>query len=199
MVKKQQISRQIECRHGLMIEVKPLRVEDIPELGKLHRSLAESERALLPEDVLDPHYEHEIRRQIEDHRVHRLVAWQDGKIIGSAAMRPGRQRWMSHTMDLRVITHPKYRRYGIAMVLMRESIPYAQETGIEKICVQIMPAQRAAINLFKHFGFRREATLRDFVKDQYNSYHDIRIYSMNVEGAGTKMEELLSSFHEYSG
>jgi len=199
MTKKPLFSRRIECRHGLVVELKPLRVEDVPALGQLHRSLSESERALLPEDVLDPHYENEIRRQIEDNHVQRLVAWHDGKITGSAAMRRGRQRWMNHTMDLRVITHPKYRRYGIAMVLMKESIPYAQETGIEKICVQIMPAQRAAINLFKHFGFRREATLHDFVKDQHGSYHDIRVYSMNVEAAGAKMEELLSSFHEYSG
>ncbi|MBU0509075.1 GNAT family N-acetyltransferase [bacterium] len=199
MANNSRFPRRITCRQGLAIEVKPLLVEDIAVLRELHRALSESERALLREDVLDPHYESEIKRQITDEHVYRLVAWHKGKIIASVAMHRNRRRWMRHTTGMRVIVHPDYRRHGVALVLMEECIPYAQEYGIEKLYMHIMPAQQGAINLAKQFGFHREATLRDHVKDKYGSYHDIRVYAIDIQAAARKMEDLLSSFHDYCG
>ncbi len=199
MPRKKRYPHRVKCREGLEVEIRPLRAEDVPAMRELHKSLEESVRALLRENIVNPYYGQRVKRQLEDDHILRLVAWHDKKIVASLALHRARARWRKHTCEIRAIVRPDFRRFGITMVLIEESIPFAKAKGIEKIYVNLMPEQKAAISLVKHIGFRREATLKDHVKDEYGSYHDIRTYSIDLEAAHKAMDALLADMTGYSG
>jgi RimJ/RimL family protein N-acetyltransferase len=199
MEKKARYPVRRACRHNLTLEIRPITEDDIPELHAMHSSLEESERSLLRQDVLDPHYENQVKRQISDRYILRLVAWHEGRILGILALHRDRKRWMQHSAELRIIIHSAYRREGISMALFDEVVPFAKEHDIEKLYVHILPAQTAGIELAKRIGFSLEATLRDHIKDKYNSYHDVHVYALDLEAPNKAMEELISSFNDYTG
>ncbi|HEB83719.1 MAG TPA: GNAT family N-acetyltransferase [Bacteroidetes bacterium] len=191
--------KRVKCKRDLEIKIQPLKKAHIPQLMELFRSLDRTDRAMLRSDVLDPYYQKRIARQIVDEDVNRLVAWSGDQIIASLVLHRGRARWIRHTGEVRIIVHPKFRRYGIAVILLEEVVPYARSMGVEKLYANMMPEQVAAIRLFKSIGFHREATLRDHVKDSYGRYHNMRIYSMDLEAAHKAMDDLISSFSDFSG
>ncbi len=188
----------VQCRNNIMIEIKLLTADTIPKLIEMYRALSEGERAMLRRNVLDPKFAEQVRRDLEDEFVHRLTAWVGDIVVGSISLHRGYARWMNHTAEARIVTHPKYRRYGIATVLFDEIIPFARTHNIEKVYANLLPSQQAAINLIKNIGFRREATLKHHVKDIYDRYHDMRIYSVDLEAAHKAMEELLVGFSGYA-
>ncbi len=196
MAKKRRFPHRRECRRGLVVEIRKMQEKDISKLQKLHKSLTKMDRALLREDVLSPYYKRLVKRQIEDKFEQRLVAWYDDKIVGSLTLYRSRERWLSHTCEIRAITHPDFRKYGITTALIEEAIPFAKTMGIEKIFVNIMPEQKAAAKLAKSIGFQREATYVDHVKDEYGMYHDVRRYSLDMEAAFKAMDTLLSKLTE---
>ncbi len=199
MSRGKRFPHKVECRHGVTVEVRPLRAKDTPELKEFYDSLEPSERSLLRTDTKAEYFVKRIQRQIKDDDVYRLVAWHDDKIISSMSLLRGRANWTNHTGEIRVVTASKYRRYGIVMHLLEEISPYAESLGIEKLYVYLTPEQKAAIRLAKTIGFHREATLKDFLKDNYGLYHNVRIYSMDLEAAHKAMDELLANMAGYSG
>ncbi len=192
--------KSVVCRKDFRVEIRLLEIADIPKHVEMLKTLDEHDRANLPHDVMDPNYPKKIARQIEDDLAHRLVAWHEGdEIVASLALYRGTSVWMRHTGDVVLVTHPKYRRYGIATVLFDEMIPLAQMLKIEKIYAQLTKKHTEAINMVKVIGFRREAILKDHIKDKYGRYRDLRIYSMDLEAAHRAMEELMTQFISYSG
>ncbi len=199
MAEKGRFPRKIVCRHDCEITVKPLRPKDIPDLIILHQALPKNDRSLLQDDLDDPYYEQRVKRQIKDEYVYRLVAWHEEQIVSSMVMIRNRAKWLQHTAEFRTVTHPDYRNYGIATRLMEESLPFANSVGIEKLYLSLLPSQTAAIRMAKKLGFTRAATLKDHIKDSYGLYHDVRIYSVDLEAAHKQMEQMIADYQEYSG
>lgn len=204
MVGKVKYPIEVTCRKNCKVVIKPLLEEEIPQMIDMYKSLDERDLAMLRNDVLDPNYEKRVRRQIEDNDVFRLAAWnkvnaEEEKIVGVLALHRGEGRWLRQTSRIRMETHPQFRRFGIAISLFEQVIPYAASLGIEKLYAEVMPEQKAAIDMIKKIGFTREATLRDHIKDKYNLYHHLRIYSIDLEAHSKAMEEMLSEFQRYSG
>lgn len=181
------------------MKIKPLEMSEIPELIEMYKSLSESEQWMLRRSIDDPHFAQGVKRDLEDEWVYRLVAWADDKIVGSITLVRGWGRWVQHTAEARIMTHPNYRRYGIATVLFDEVIPFAETHHVEKVYANLIPSQQAARKMIKNIGFHREATLKNHVKDIYNRYHDLRIYSVDLEAAHLAMEEMLVGYSGYSG
>lgn len=204
MVKKKSGNRsrfphKVKCRNDFEIVIRPLRIQDVPIIREFHKSLEPSDKAFLPEDILNPHYNKRVKRQIEDKFTIRLIAWHDEKIVAILEMYKKRQHWLQHTCILRAVCHPDHRRKGITLALMEEAIPFAEKMNIEKLYIELMPEQKGAIRFIKTVGFRREATFRDYVKDEYGTYHDVRVYSMDLEAAHKAMEALFAETIGYSG
>ncbi|MDP8206855.1 MAG: GNAT family N-acetyltransferase [Candidatus Electryonea clarkiae] len=197
--KKKRFPHKIKCRNDLEVEIRPLRTKDIPLCHKLNLALDPTDRTLLREDILSPFYDQRVKRQIEDEFITRLTAWHNDEIVASLVMHRKRARWLQHTCEIRAICHPDFRRFGITVALMEEALPFAKEQGIEKFYISLLPAQKGAIKLVKNTGFRREATFKDHVKDEYGTYHDVRIYSMDMEAANKAMDQLFSEMTGYSG
>lgn len=191
--------RKVEIRKHLVVEIKPLDIEHIPDLTAMFKTLDDRAVEKIPVDVTDANYERGLKRRLEDGRTHILAAWKDGAILGEIALYPRQSSWTKHTAAVVFVSHPEYRRYGLATILFEEMLPWAQSLGIEKVYAELSKDHVDGIKMLKHFGFTREATLKDHIKDRYGRYHDMRIYSLDMERAHKEMEALIADFSDYSG
>jgi RimJ/RimL family protein N-acetyltransferase len=185
----------VTWRDRLEMQIRPLKSGEVDSLVAWLRSLDERELAKLPCDVRDEGYSSRLHGELKDKSVHRLLAWKDGnEIVGSIALYPGSLHWVRHTGRLVVVTDPRVRRSGIAVVLLEEMIRLAEELKIRKLYAELTGAHREARRLAKTIGFKREATLRNHVIDSDGHFHDLHIYSMELEKARDVMAELLPNY-----
>lgn len=187
--------RVVTCRNFFEVEINLLRPEQINKLLVMLHSLDEKDQLKLPCDVQDPNYPTKVSRQIEEQSVFRLVAWHGiDEIVGALALYRGASRWTSHTGRVVMVTHPMYRRYGIATVLMDEMIPLAESVGIKKVYTEVSDMHKEAIRLAKSVGLRKEATLQDHLLDAENKAHKLYIYSLDLD---TARENIAARMMEY--
>lgn len=191
--------RRVKCKKRFEIEIRPLVKEEIPAIRKFFSELSKPEQALLRRDIFDPFFDNQVKRTLEDELVYHLCAWNKDIIVGSVSLFRGFAQRVRHTCEMRILTHPNYRRHGIGSVMFEEVVPFARSKEIEKIYANLTPTQKPAIKMVKHIGFTREATLKQHIKDAFGRYHDIRLYSMDLEAAHRAMEEMVSGFADYSG
>jgi len=196
---KDRYPRKAVCRKNFEIEIKPVEIEDIPKEIELFQQLDRRDQAKLPNDLNDPNYPNKMRRYLEDGRAYPLAAWHDGEIVGEFILFRDLNSWVRHTAEFIVVTHPKYRRFGIAMVLFDEIIPVAEALDIQKLYAHIFEEHKEVQKMLVSIGFQKEGKLKNHVRDTYGRYHNISIMSMDLEAAHRAMEDLMSHFSDYSG
>ena len=196
---KERYPHTVICRKQFEVVIKPLELDEIPKEIELFQQLDKKDQAKLPNDLNDPNYPNRMRRWLEDERVITVGAWSGDQIVGVLSLYPGVTNWTRHTGDVVIVTHPKYRRYGIATVLFDEMIPFAESLGIDKLYANLMEEHKEAQKLFSSIGFSLEATLKDHIQDTYERRHHLSIYSMDLDAAHRAMEELMSHIQDYSG
>jgi ribosomal protein S18 acetylase RimI-like enzyme len=145
------------------------------------------ERGFFKEDVLDPAV---IDFWSREDRVFRLVAaTPDGAVQGFVAMSTG-TGWASHVGELRLVVDPSFRRRGLGRQLSRQALVEALSRGVEKITVEVIAQQRAAVELFQELGFEAEALLREHVRTQDGQIRDLMILSYFVQQRLQEMSKL---------
>ena len=171
----------VQCRHEFAVEIRPLRTDQIGKHMDFLHALDERDLMKLPCDVKDEEYPQTLREQIAGKQVKRIVAWYGiNEIVGSLVLYPGTSRWVAHTGTVVMVTHPDYRRFGVATVLCDEVVPLARELGIRKIYAHLSDFHKEAINMMRSLGFRREATLDEHVLDEEGELHPMHIYGMKL-------------------
>ncbi len=185
----------IACKDHFQVEIRPLRLDQIHKQVTMLRSLDDRDLAKLPCDVRDVGYAETIRQQIMDESVFRLVAWHGiDEIVGALALYRGTSRWVQHTGKVVVVTHPVYRRYGVATVLFDEMLQLAEALEIKKLYTELSDFHREGKTLAKSIGLKKEATLNDHVIDKEGNFHKLHIYSVKIEEAKRASEERLEKY-----
>ncbi len=192
------VPHKFTCQDGTKAEIKLLAEKDIPALRGLYKELSTEERSRLREDVLNEHYEKRLANQIKDENIFRIVVWQQGRIFASLTMVRGFARWLRHTCELRSVVHPDHRRTGIASRLLEEAVHYADSLNIEILYINLLSEQTEAIKMAETLGFRLRATLKHHVKDGFGAYHDIQVYSMDLNAAHKAMEKLINKIDGFT-
>lgn len=64
----------------------------------------------------------------------------------------------------KVMTHPAYRRQGIAKALLASFIAYAKEKGFEELSLEVRESNTAAIHLYASFDFEIIGKRRQFYR-----------------------------------
>jgi GNAT superfamily N-acetyltransferase len=189
--------RVVKCRKEFEIEIRPLKIEDISYHMDLLHSLDDGDLAKLSCDVHDPDYPYTIRDQLKSDWAYRLAAWNEGQIVGAVVLYPGLAKWYRHTARVALVTHPAYRRYGVASVLFEETIPFAKILSITKLFTEMAKIHKEAIKLVKRIGFQKEATLRDHFLDEEGTYHNLYIYSIDLAVAEKDIAMFIDEFMGY--
>lgn len=138
--------------------------------------MPEGDRTFFKEDVLDAdtvaHWAH-------DSRSLRMVAVDGETVIGYLAVIPG-VGWSSHVGDVRLVIDTERRRTGLGRELARRAVLEAVNLKLDKLVVEVVADQTAAIAMFQGLGFDAEALLRNHVRDRDGELRDLVVLAHQV-------------------
>lgn len=132
-----------------MVKLRPARPDDGPSLNRIcypHYAPDEMERALLAS-----------LGQAETGRGIRLVAEQDGQIVGSGQL----SSWFQGAEIADLIVIPSHRSQGIGQALIEALLEKARTLGLPAVEIGVQAGNQRALTLYQRLGFtyRRTACL----------------------------------------
>lgn len=163
---------------GLSLHVRPLERGDADNLLAFFRTIPESERYWLREDVSDPAV---IRRWVADldyDRVLPLVAIHDGVIVADGTLHRRGHGARHFLGEIRLVVSPAYRSRGLGYAMITELLEIAQAAGLERLEAEIVTGvQTAAMEAIGLCGFEQVAVLPNHLRDPLGHPHDLIIFT----------------------
>ncbi len=174
-------------KDGTKVVVRNLRSDDLDELMKFYRSLPDEDRIYLKVDVTKRKVVKQRIALIDTGQFFRIVAEHEGHIIADGALELS-EEWGKIQGELRVIVTSDFQREGLGTIMMRQLYFIALKKNIEKIVAKIMKPQVAAQSICRKLGFRREAVMHDYVRDQAGEPQDFVIMTINIKDLWEELE-----------
>ena len=184
--------RSLTLRDGTPLTVRPVRRGDQPALLTFYRELPQEDRLFLKDDVTTESWADRFIRRIERGEALSLVAEEDGAILAEATLYRPRHGWSAHVGELRVAVARAHRRKGLATALSGMLVKLATDQGADKLIVEVVENQVAALRTFAKLGFQQEAVLRGHVKDIRGGRRDLLILANDVSHIWAAMEALVA-------
>ena len=101
-------------------------------------------------------------RAAQDERQEFWVAERDGKVIACAGAELD-----SDTAEIESLAvDPEYRRQGIATILLLKLLDAIKKRGATFFVLEVRPSNKAAIALYKSFGFQIVEREKDYYSDE---------------------------------
>lgn len=144
------------------------------------QSLPEHDLLFLGRDLKHPRVIEAWLAAIEEGWIDSLIAEEDGKLVGSAALVRDPLGWSAHVGEIRLLVAAGRRGAGLGRDLLEAIYLVALERGIDKLTAQMTPDQIGSVMLFESLGFRAEALLKDHVRDRAGKPYDLAILSHDV-------------------
>ena len=143
-------------------------------------TLPEHDLLFLGRDLKHPRVVDAWQSAIEEGWIDSLIAEDDGRFVGTAALVRDPLGWSAHVGEIRLLVSPGKRGSGIGRDLLEAIYAVAMERGVEKLTAQMTPDQIGSVMLFESLGFRAEALLKDHVRDRDGKPHDLAILAHDV-------------------
>jgi RimJ/RimL family protein N-acetyltransferase len=104
-------------------------------------------------------------KEIKGRRGLIIVAQVDEKIVGMAHLARGRLKKIRHIGFLGISILRGFRGIGIGTAMMNYMLEWAEKQGeLEKVSLTVFSTNKAAINLYRRFGFKVEGTSKKHYK-----------------------------------
>lgn len=165
-----------------VVELSLMSAADAKDIKEFANELPTHDLLFLSRDIQEPKVAAAWLKQIEAGDIVSVVARRAGKIVGTTAVVIDRHSFSAHVVELRVLVSPSARDIGLGRKLIQEAFLVGLDCGLEKLTARMTLDQDAAITVFEELGFKREAMLRDHVKDRDGKKHDLLIMSHDVDG-----------------
>ena len=162
--------------------------KDQQALYEFFQRVPKEDRLFLREDVSKPATIQSWVDELDYERVLPLVALMDGKVVGDATLHRRAIGWTRHLGKVRLVIDPQYRQKGLGSLLIKELKEIAKGLKLERLVVELMGSQQAALAAFRHLGFERAAVLYHHVKDRAGRPQDLVIMVHDLE----EVPELIS-------
>ena len=143
-------------------------------------TLPEHDLLFLGRDLRHPRVIEAWQAAIEDGWIDSLIAEDEGRFVGTAALVRDPLGWSAHVGEIRLLVAPGKRGGGIGRDLLEAIYSVAVERDVEKLIAQMTPDQIGSVMLFESLGFRAEALLKDHVRDADGKPHDLAILAHDV-------------------
>jgi ribosomal protein S18 acetylase RimI-like enzyme len=101
-----------------------------------------------------------------------LVAEVDNNIVGFSRCEGNPLKRMAHKVEFGVCILQEYWGYKIGGNLLKQSIQWADSTGIEKMTLSVLETNEKAIKLYERLGFEVEGILRKDKKLSDGKYYN---------------------------
>ncbi len=174
--------------NGEPVDLRLMRGDDNEAMLAFARTLPAHDLLFLRRDITRTEVVDQWARDIEEGRYQTVVALRGEEIIGYATVASAGLDWTRHVAELRVLVSPTARGLKLGRVLTEQAFALAREHGVIKMLAQMTTDQRAAIRVFGHIGFEKEARLRRQLIDRNGELHDLQIMSINVEEFRAKLD-----------
>jgi GNAT superfamily N-acetyltransferase len=171
---------QIEDCKGVSVELRSFRPEDLSAVEDFAAAVPTHDLLFLGRDIQHPKVIIAWSLAILEGDITSLLAWVDGKVVGTSATVRDQLSWSPHVAELRLLVSEDMRGLGLGRLLLQHSYALAIDDGAEKLIARMTPDQKGAIAMFSEMGFEQEALLADHVLDRHGAVHDLAIYSLNL-------------------
>jgi putative acetyltransferase len=163
------------------VEVRPARPTDAPGFLEAFRVVAAEGRYIRSEEPRydEAHYRRRFRRSWDRDRAS-LVAVAEDRVVGQLDVEREPHPVSRHVASLGMLVVPGWRGRGVGAALLAEAFRWAREVGVEKLSLTVYPGNRAALALYRRFGFVEEGRLRRHSKKRYG-YEDEIVMGAFVE------------------
>lgn len=179
--------RALDCG-GTAITLALMAPQDDAGVIAFANTLPENDLLFMRRDIRQPRVVAAWSDLIAQGRLASLLAWNDGRVVGCAALIIDPLSWSPHVGELRVVVSRKMRGIGLGRALIQEAFLIALSKGLEKLVAQMTVDQQGAIAVFESIGFRGEALMRNHVKGADGRKHDIVLLSHDVVLSQAQME-----------
>ena len=161
----------------------PMTHHDEERLCEFFCRVPEEDRKLLKEDVANRAVIANWCRRIDYKRVLPILAEAHGKIVGDATLHRRESGWLQHVGEIRVVIDPEYRRRGLGSLLIEDLMLLAMDAKLERLFVELIASEIAAVKAFERVGFERVAHLPGFGRDRSNVPQDLLVLSVDISTA----------------
>ena len=126
--------------------IRGARPDDAPAMARLFAAVAAERDGIATEPPVDVD---ERAARFARSAESAMVAEADGRIVGTINVDAGR----FGTGDVGMLVDAAWRGHGIGRGLMDAAIEWSREHGLHKLCLEVFPANTAAIALYRRCGF----------------------------------------------
>jgi ribosomal protein S18 acetylase RimI-like enzyme len=154
-----------------------LRTEDKELFKSFIRSLPRKDNYYLRVDAHDDQAINRWMNRVESGEIIGVIALEGSQMIGYCNLHTNNLPWARHVGEIRIGVSAAYRGRGIGRTLAGEIFSIARARGLKKLWARMAFSQDAAQKILKKLGFRTEALLSDFVRNDHNLTESLVIMS----------------------
>ena len=162
---------------AISVTFRSLRAEDKELFKSFIRSLPRKANYYLMVDVHDDQAINRWMNRVESGEIIGVIALEGSQMIGYCNLHTNNLPWARHVGEIRIGVSAAYRGRGIGRALAGEIFSIARARGLKKLWARMAVSQEAAQNVFKRLGFRTEALLSDFVRNDHDLTESLVIMS----------------------
>lgn len=179
-------------RDGTVITIRAQEATDARALFDFYRQLPDEDLQYLDDDVTAPQWIERFMQRSDFVTRFPIVAECKGRIIGHAWLIRTEHGWMSHVGQLRFTVARDQQRKGLGTILVQEILHIAEGVGLEIMTARIMENQAGVLRTFEKLGFKREAVLRNIVRDRAGRRQNMVIMGNDISEIWNAMEQLVA-------
>lgn len=141
------------------VTIRPLQVDDAADLYAIISRPEVAENLLSLPSMMRAETEEWVKKLTPGR--HRLVAEQNGRVVGSATLTQFQNPRMKHAGSLGLMVHPDFWGQGVASALLAALIDLADNwLNLRRVELEVFSDNPAAIHLYEKAGFEREGVKR---------------------------------------
>ena len=173
--------KRAKLRDGTQTTLRLMVKKDQHSLYEFFQRVPKEDRLFLREDVSRPETIAAWAEGMDYERVLPLLALVDGEVVGDATLHRRPLGWTRHLGKVRLVIDPRYRQKGLGSLLVKELLEIGKGLKLERLVVELMGSQQAALAAFRHLGFERVGVLHRHVKDRAGRPQDLVILIHDLE------------------
>ena len=162
--------RQVSHRYGeedrQPVTFRSLRVEDKELFKSFIRSLPCKDNYYLLVDVHDDQAINRWMKRVEFDEIFAVIALEGSQMIGYCNLHTNNLPWTRHVGEIRMSVSAVHRGRGVGRALAGEVFAIARTRGLKKLLARMAVSQEAALKVLQSLGFRTQALLSGFVKNE---------------------------------
>ena len=161
----------------MSVPFRSLRTEDKELFKSFIRSLPRMDNYYLMVDVHDDQAINRWMKRVESGEIIGVIALEGDQMVGYCNLHTSNLPWIRYVGEIRMSVSAAYRGRRIGKALAGEIFAIARARGLKKLWARMAVSQEAAQKVLKSLGFRTEALLSDFVRNDHDLTESLVIMS----------------------